>query len=376
MAARPDIETAVIGGGAVGLSIAAACARNGQETFLFERRSGLGQEITSRSSEVIHAGIYYPAGSLKASACLAGRRRLYDFAADSGVKFARTGKLIVATSQSEIETLRGLRAKAIANGVDDLVWLDAADARALEPEVACAAALLSPSTGIIDSHGLMVALEGLFLGHAGSVILNTELIDVRYEAGSAFTLKFMTAGEEATLTAGTLIVAAGLGMAGLRSFLPRATSYEPPIVSFAKGHYYSLQGKAPFRHLVYPVPVNGGLGTHLTLDLQGRARFGPDVQWLDRIDYAFDDPEGRRKQEFETSIRRYWPALPPGALEQDYTGIRPKISRPGEPARDFEIHGPERHGVERMVTLYGIESPGLTSCLALADHCLAQLTRS
>ncbi len=373
MTELPDIETAVIGGGAVGLSIAVACARYGQETYLFERRAGLGQDMTSRSSEVIHAGIYYPAGSLKAAMCVAGRRRLYEFAAENAIGCKRTGKLIVATAQSEVAMLRALGDRAVANGVADLSWLEPPEARAIEPDLACEAALLSPSTGIIDSHGLVQALEGQFLARGGSVVLNSELAAVRCVPDNAFKLRFETAGNEATLTARNLIVAAGLGMAELGTALPRAGSYVPPLTSFAKGHYFSLQCQSPFRHLIYPVPVDGGLGTHLTLDLQGRARFGPNVEWIDRIEYDFDDADGRRKQDFEVSIRRYWPGLPSGVLAPDYTGIRPKLSRPSEPTRDFEVHGRIHHGIARMVTLYGIESPGLTSCLALADHCAAML---
>lgn len=332
-----DIETAVIGGGAIGLAIAFACAATGQETTVLERRSDIGQEVSSRSSEVIHGGIYYPKGSLKAATCVAGRKHLYEFAAQSGVPAKRVGKLIVATSPSEVPTLESIQAQGRANGVDDLRWLAAAEARALEPEVNSTAALLSPSTGIIDSHALMKSLEGHLQARGGSVVLNTELRRVHNCSDGSFELEVISGGQVSTLIARNLFVAGGLGMATLRTALPFANGYEPPRTRFAKGHYFTLQGRAPFQHLIYPVPVEGGLGTHLTLDLQGRGRFGPDVQWVDDVGYAFDDPEGYRKEEFDRSIRRYWPSLPEGALEPGYTGIRPKLSARGEQPADFKF---------------------------------------
>lgn len=373
MAHTPDIETAVIGGGVIGLAIAVACANKGQEAIVFERNTDVGREVSSRSSEVIHAGIYYPNGSLKSKACVCGRKRLYEFAERNGVPAKRIGKLVVATASAEIAVLQKFDSLARANGVEDLRWLTAADVQALEPEVACVAALLSPSTGIIDSHALMKALEGCLQAANGSVVLRSQLQSALCLPDGTFELEIASGSEISKLTARNLFVAGGLGMASLCDKLPFGNGYEPPKTRFAKGHYFTLHGRAPFQHLVYPVPVDGGLGTHLTLDLQGAARFGPDVQWIDRIDYTFDDPGGKRRADFEHAIRRYWPALPDGALEPGYTGIRPKISSKGEPPADFEIHGPERHGIPRMVALYGIESPGLTSCLALADLCLERL---
>ncbi len=373
MAHPPDIETAVIGGGVIGLAIAVACTNKGQEAVVFERNADVGREVTSRSSEVIHAGIYYPKGSLKAQACVAGRKRLYEFAGQNAVPAKRIGKLIVATASAEVALLQKFEGLAYANGVEDLRWLTAADARALEPEVACVAALFSPSTGIIDSHALMKALEGCLQAGNGSVVLRSQLQSALCLSDGTFELEIASGSEISKLTARNLFVAGGLGMASLRDKLPFGNGYEPPKTRFAKGHYFILQGRAPFQHLVYPVPVDGGLGTHLTLDLQGAARFGPDVQWIDRIDYTFDDPGGERRAAFEHAIRRYWPALPDGALEPGYTAVRPKISSKGEPPADFEIHGPEKHGIPRMVALYGIESPGLTSCLALADYCVERL---
>ncbi len=368
MTGSPDIETAVIGGGVIGLAIAAACAKSGQETVVFERRSAVGQEVSSRSSEVIHRGLYYPNGSLKAKFCVEGHRRIYQFAQENGVPTKRVGKLIVAASPAQIPTLKGIHALAQSNGVDDLEWLEQVEAHALEPAISCAAALYSPSTGIMDSHSFMQALEGHLLARGGTVVLNSELQSVEHAPHENFKLGISTGKEAAFVTARNLFVAAGLGMAQLGPMLPREGTYSPPTLHFAKGHYFGLQGRVPFQHLVYPVPVDGGLGTHLTLDLQGRARFGPDVLWTDHIDYAFRDPEERIRCDFEMAIRQYWPGLPDGALRAGDTGIRPKISGKGQPAGDFEIHGAKHHGIERMVALYGIESPGLTSSLAIADH--------
>jgi L-2-hydroxyglutarate oxidase LhgO len=370
----PDIETVVIGGGAIGLAIASACAAGGQDTAVIERHGAVGQEVSSRSSEVIHAGLYYPLGSLKALACVAGRRRLYDFAAENGVSAKRLGKLVVATSVEELPALKGIESRARKNGVEDVRWLSASEALAMEPDVNCVAALYSPSTGIIDSHDLMKSFEGRLQARNGTVIFKTELRNVLCRADGVFELELASGDGLSKLTARNLYVAGGLGMATLRDVLPRANGYEAPEVCFAKGHYFALRGRSPFRRLIYPVPVPGGLGTHLTLDLQGRARFGPDVQWIDRVDYAFDDPDGKRRAEFESSIRRYWPGLPDGVLEPDYTGVRPKISVKGGESPDFAIHGRKDHGIARMVTLYGIESPGLTSSLAIADCCLSIMT--
>ncbi len=368
-----DVETAVIGGGVIGLAIAAALSESSREVLVLERNDGIGQETSSRSSEVIHAGIYYPKGSLKARLCVEGKERLYRFAMQNGVDTHRTGKLIVATSDAEVAKLHGILAAAQANGVADLKVLSAADASALESEVNCVAALLSPSTGIVDSHGLMLVFEGHLSSRGGSVVLQTRVEGIDLLMDGTFALRTISGGEESTITARYLIGAAGHGMAHLRDVLPRSPAYLPPQCHLAKGHYFTLRGRTPFRHLIYPVPVDGGLGTHLTLDLQGRARFGPDVNWCEQIEYAFHDPDGTLKADFETSIRRYWPGLPDGAIEQGYTGIRPKITPKGEPAGDFVIHGPRNHGIANMVVLYGIESPGLTSSLAIADYVTAML---
>lgn len=371
-----DIETTVIGGGVVGLSIAMAAARAGQEVVVLERNASIGQEVSSRSSEVIHAGLYYPQNSKKAEFCVSGRHKLYRFAEEHGVAARRIGKLVVATSEAELAVLMELRERAQRNGVDDLKFLNPVDVRALEPELFCFAALLSPSSGIVDSHGLMQALYGCMQAGGGSVVLNTSVSGVRRLPGGQFEVQFSSAGSEAAITTRNLFVAAGLGMVDLGSRLPRAEGYQPPRIHFAKGHYFGLTGRAPFQRLVYPVPVEGGLGTHLTLDLQGRVRFGPDVKWVDEIDYSFDDTDGALSRCFEHDIRKYWPALPKGALQPAYTGIRPKISGQCEPSRDFEIHGTNEHGIPRMIVLYGIESPGLTSCLAIGEYCCKLLAHS
>lgn len=370
----PDLETVVIGGGVIGLAIAAECANAGQETYVIERNGAIGQEVSSRSSEVIHAGLYYPAQSLKARLCVEGRERLYAYARERNVAFRRLGKLVVATSPAEVATLDKIAERAKVNGVDDVRLVNVADMHALEPEVSGVKGLFSPSTGIIDSHGLMQALETDLTDRGGSVVLETAVRNVTCRAEDLFEIETSTGAEVTKVTARNVFVAAGLGMGKLASLLPHASSYMPPPLYFAKGHYFALRGKGSFEHLIYPVPVEGGLGTHLTLDLDGNVRFGPDVQWIDHIDHAFDEQDGLRLREFEQSIRRYWPNLPTGALTPGYTGIRPKTSRQGEPARDFEIHGPKEHGIPGLVALYGIESPGLTSSLAIAKYC-AMLAR-
>jgi L-2-hydroxyglutarate oxidase LhgO len=365
-----DVETVVIGAGVVGLAVARALAERGQEVVVLERHGRIGAEISSRNSEVIHAGLYYPTGSLRARLCVAGKERLYAFAAENGVAARRCGKLLVATSEAELGKLDAIARTADANGVHDLVRLSAAETRALEPEVRCVAALLSPSTGVLDSHGLMTALEGHLTSRGGSVVLETRVDDIGRDAAGSFVLETTSGGETARFTAHRLVIAAGLGASRLAAALwPDGVAYRPPATHPAKGHYFSLSGRAPFRHLVYPMPDGAWLGVHLTLDIAGQAKFGPDLEWTGgRIDYGFEDADGARAVRFYEEVRRYWPGLPDGALQQGYTGIRPKLYRAGEPAADFAIHGPETHGLPRIVALYGIESPGLTSALAIGDE--------
>lgn len=371
----PDVQTVVVGGGVVGLAAARALALSGHEVLLLERHDGIGRETSSRSSEVIHAGLYYPPGSLRARLCVEGKERLYAFAREAGVPHRICGKLVVAAGEGEQARLDALAANATASGVDDLVRLDAREAKALEPELACAAALLSPSTGVIDSHALLVALDGHLRTLGGDVVLN-HAVDAIATEGDAFRLSLMsTDGQASAITARNLVLAGGLGATRLGRMLSYGAGYHVPQTYPARGHYYALSGQAPFRHLVYPMPGEGWLGVHLTIDVAGRAKFGPDLEWQEgggsaetAPRYDFDGRSGHRLAQFESEIRRYWPALPEGALEPSYVGVRPKIYRPGEPVPDFAIHGARAHGIERLVALYGIESPGLTSSLAIGEH--------
>lgn len=373
----PDIETVVIGAGVIGLAIARALANTGHEVMVLERHDGIGRETSGRSSEVIHAGLYYPPGSLRAKLCTAGRDLLYAFAQENGVPHVRYGKLVVATGENELPRLDALSRTAEANGVTDVVRLGEADVRALEPEIAAIAALFSPSTGVIDSHALMVALEGHLRGGGGDVVLNTEVQSLSVKGDGLFEIEALSAGQPMTLAARNLVIASGLGATKLGRMLVAGYRYQPPETYPARGHYYVLEGRVPFRHLVYPLPEAAWLGLHLTLDVAGRAKFGPDLEWCDCAgaaeDTSFDGQDGARRVRFEREIRRYWPGLTDGALAPGYVGIRPKIYRSGEPAADFAIHGEREHGVPRLVALYGIESPGLTSSLAIGDHVAALL---
>lgn len=365
-----DIETVVIGAGVIGLAIGRACAEAGRDVMVLERHSRIGAETSSRNSEVIHAGIYYPPGSMRARLCVEGRRLLYEFAAQHAVPAKRCGKLVVATEAADMATLDRISASAAAAGVSDVRRLTREEARELEPEVACTAAVYSPSTGIIDVHALMLALEGLIGARSGQVVLNTAVTDLSVTPSGDFAIATEGVGGSTTITARNLVIAAGLESQRLSAPLHAKTAgsaYEPPKQYLAKAHYFVLAVRAPFTHLVYPVPAQGGLGIHLTLDMAGQARFGPDLTWVNCVDYTFEDDNGQRRLAFTTAIRRYWPALPEGALHPGYTGIRPKIHAPGTPTADFAIHGPAEHGIPRLVCLHGIESPGLTASLAIAE---------
>lgn len=370
----PDVETVVVGAGVVGLAIAKALVQAGHEVVVLERHGGVGQETSSRSSEVIHAGLYYPPGSLKARFCVEGRDPLYTFARENGVAHARLGKLVVATRPDEIAALDQLAHTARTNGVTDVARLTSEEVRAREPEVAAAAGLYSPSTGVIDSHALMVALEGHIKAGAGSVVLATRVAglavrpDGDFEIATESGLGDERSGERGTLTARNLVLAAGLGASDLGALIGGRSGYRPPQTYPARGHYYALEGAAPFRHLVYPMPSRGWLGIHLTLDVTGRAKFGPDLEWVDEPSYLFDEGEGARRARFVAEIRRYWPGLPSEKLHPAYVGVRPKIYREHEAAPDFAIHTAREHGLDRLVALYGIESPGLTSALAIGAH--------
>lgn len=358
------VDCVVIGAGVVGLAVARALALQGREVIVLEAADAIGTGTSSRNSEVIHAGIYYPAGSWKAQLCVQGRDQLYAYCAERGVAHRRCGKLIVATAPSQIATLQGIQDKAAANGVHDLQWLSREEAQALEPALECVGALLSPSTGIIDSHGLMLALQG-DLEHAGGVVaLNSPLAQAECAQGAIV----LDAVDGTRLQARTVVNAAGLQAPALAARFRGLPAVQVPEAHYAKGSYFALAGRAPFRHLVYPVPEAAGLGVHLTLDLGGQAKFGPDVQWVaDPHDLVVDATRG---DAFYAEVRRYWPALQDGVLVPGYAGMRPKISGPAQPAADFRIDGPAVHGVPGLVNLFGIESPGLTSCLAIADQVL------
>ena len=355
------VDAVVVGAGVVGLAVARALALEGREVLVLEAAAAIGTGTSSRNSEVIHAGIYYPAGSLKARLCVDGRSLLYRYCAEHGVGHRRCGKLIVATDASQLAALQSIVARGRANGVADLRLLDRAEALALEPALHCEGAVLSPATGIVDSHALMLALQG-DLEHAGGMVaLHAAVAGARPEAGGWA----VETADGTVLQAAAVVNAAGLQAPALaRSFVGIAAQHVPPSY-FAKGSYFVLAGRAPFSRLIYPVPEAAGLGVHLTLDLGGQARFGPDVQWVDGPDDLVVDPA--RGAAFEAEVRKYWPALPAGALVPGYAGIRPKIQAPGAPASDFVIQGPAEHGCSGLVNLFGIESPGLTSALAIAE---------
>lgn len=365
------IDALVIGAGVVGLAVGRALAAQGLETIVVDRAGAIGTETSARNSEVVHAGLYHPTGSRKARLCVEGRRRLYAFCESHGIDQRRCGKLVVATEAAQRPALERLAAQARANGVDDLRLLERDEARALEPALECVAALWSPSTGLVDSHGLMLALQGGLESSGGAVALHTPVEAVRPGADG----HLVRLGGEAPceLLATRVVNAAGLWAPAVARRC--AGSPAPPVQRYAKGSYFALAAKAPFTHLVYPVPHDGGLGVHLTLDLGGRARFGPDVEWLaatdpEALDYRVDPARGAA---FAADIRRYWPGLPEGALQPDYAGVRPKLHGPGEPAADFVMQGPREHGIAGLVHLFGIESPGLTASLALADEVVAAL---
>ena len=357
------VDCVVIGAGVVGLAVARSLAMGGREVLVLEAEDAIGKGTSSRNSEVIHAGLYYEPGSAKARLCVAGRQRLYAYCEARGVGHRRCGKLVVATDREQVPVLEKIAATARANGVDDVRPLTAAEAMAMEPAVSCVAALLSPSTGIVDSHGLMLALQG-DIEEAGGVVACRSPVLRGYCGHDAIHLE-VGAGGTSALAAQVVINSAGLHAQHLSHRIEGIPSASIPPTVYAKGSYYVLQGKAPFQHLIYPVPITGGLGVHLTLDLAGQARFGPDVEWVEELDY---DVDPARADSFYGVIRRYWPGLPQGALHPGYAGIRPKLSGPGAAAADFLIQGPEAHGVRGLVNLYGIESPGLTASLAIAER--------
>jgi L-2-hydroxyglutarate oxidase LhgO len=362
------LDAVVIGAGVVGLAVARALALSGREVVIVEAEDAIGTHTSSRNSEVIHAGIYYPQGSLKALTCVAGKELLYSYCESHGVPHRRCGKLIVATDELQMEELSNIKRKAHANEVTDVHFISKEKALALEPELRCVGALHSPSTGIIDSHALMLAYLGDAEQHGAMLALKSFVAGGDVDSDG---IVVHVGGEEAmSVKAKILVNSAGLRAPSVARTLEGYRAELAPKEYYAKGNYYSLARKNPFSRLIYPVPEPGGLGVHVTLDLAGQARFGPDVEWVDRIGYAVDP---KRAERFYAAIRRYWPGLPDGSLLPGYAGIRPKTAGPGEPAPDFHIQGPGEHGIPGLVHLFGIESPGLTASLALAGAVLREL---
>lgn len=355
-------DVVVVGAGVIGLAVARALALRGREVLIVEAAESFGTGISSRHSEVIHAGIYYPRGSLKAQFCVRGREQLYDFCERFDIPHRRCGKLIVATSAEQLLDLETIHSVAATNGVQ-LQWLDRDEARTLEPDIVCEAALFSPVTGIIDSHAYMLALLADAERHGANIVYRSRVAAMWLESASA--LLAINDDERPTLRARTVVNCAGLHAAPLAASIEGFPSEWIPRTYYARGHYFALAGRANFQHLVYPIPEPGGLGVHLTLDLAGQARFGPDVEWIEALDYGVNI---ERAERFYAAIRRFWPQLADGQLVPAYAGVRPKLSGPGEPAADFRIDGPGHHGVPTIINLFGIESPGLTSSLAIGDH--------
>lgn len=360
-----EVDCVVVGAGAVGLAVARALAQAGREVIILEAAEGIGTETSSRNSEVIHAGIYYPANSLMARFCVSGRRKLYPYCREKGVPHRNCGKLIVATSAQEDAMLAGIKQRAEANGVEGMRVLTREETIEMEPALRCTSALLSPMTGIIDSRSYMLALQG-DAENAGAItvffspVLGGRARDrwIEVDVGGA---------DPMTLRCRLMVNSAGLHAPKLARGIVGMPPERIPTEYFAKGNYFSMAGRSPFSRLIYPVPVPGGLGVHLTIDLGGQARFGPDVEWIDTIEYSVDPG---RSDGFYDAVRRYWPGLKDGALQPGYAGIRPKIVPKGAPAQDFVVQGPQTHGVPGLINLFGIESPGLTASLAIADHVL------
>jgi len=360
-----EVQTIVVGAGVVGLAIARALALSGREVIVVEETDAIGTGISSRNSEVIHAGIYYPKGSLKARFCVAGKQALYEYCRTRNIEHNRIGKLIVATEDSEVPALDGIKRRAEANGVADLRFVDGTELRELEPNIRVSGALFSPSTGLVDSHALMLSFKGEAEAAGAMVAFSSPVVGGRVEDGRFI----VSCGGDADMDVACreLVIAAGLDAQGMARKITSIPPESIPPLYYAKGSYFVISGKSPFNHLIYPVPVPGGLGTHSTLDLGGQTKFGPDVEWVEKPDY---DVDPARAETFYEAIRRYWPDLPDGALQPGYVGIRPKLAGPdaGKYEQDFVIQDAIEHGIPGLVCLYGIESPGLTSSLAIAAH--------
>ncbi len=360
-----EVDCIVVGAGVVGLAVARALALAGREVIVLDAAEGIGTETSSRNSEVIHAGIYYPANSLMARFCVAGRRALYAYCAEKGIPHRNCGKLIAATNAEEDAMLAGIQRRAEVNGVEGMRILSTAEAVALEPNLHCTSALLSPATGIIDSHNFMLALQGDAENAGAICVFLSPVTGARVVRGG--TEVHVGGSEPMHLRCRLLVNSAGLHAPDLARRIDGMPQDRVPTAYYAKGNYFTLSGRSPFSRLIYPVPVPGGLGVHLTVDLGGQARFGPDVEWLDTIDYTVNPA---RADSFYAAVRKYWPDLKDGALQPGYAGIRPKTVPPGKPGQDFVVQGPQTHGVPGLINLFGIESPGLTASLALADHVL------
>lgn len=356
-------DTAVIGAGVIGLAMARALALAGREVVVLEASAAIGQGISARSSEVVHAGLHYPPGSMKARCCVRGKELLYAYCKTRGVPHRRIGKLIVAAGEAQVPRLAGIRDNAAASGVHDLELIDPHQVARMEPQVRADAALWSPSSGIIDSHALMLALQADLEAAGGTVALNSRVVGGHARAkGCRLRVR---SGGESTLEASLVINSAGLGAASVAAGFEGLSGYFIPEIYFVKGHYFGYRGSSPFKHLVYPLPDPDGLGVHATLDLAGALRFGPDSEYCERADYRFDE---RRKARFAESVGRWYPGLEAGRLQPGYVGVRPKLAGPGAGFADFQISGPEDHGIPGLINLFGIESPGLTACLALAQE--------
>lgn len=364
-----DVDCVVLGAGVCGLAIARELAISGHDVLIVDQAEAIGTATSSRNSEIIHAGLYYAPGSLKARTCVQGKALLYAYCQERGINHQRIGKLIVASNAAETAQLDAIMQRARANGVTDLTRIDGQHVRRLEPELSAHSALVSPSTGIIDSHALMLTLLGDAENCGAHCVFHTPFCRGRRLSDGNFQLEF---GGDAPqrLTARTVVNATGLHAPDVARQISNTPHDDIPAARYCKGSYFTLAGRAPFQLLIYPVPDEAGLGIHMTRDLGGQARFGPDTEWVDAIDYRLD---ATRVDRFYSAIRRYWPDLPDNALQPGYTGIRPKITGPDMPAADFMIHGPADHGVDGLVHLFGIESPGLTACLALARHVSAML---
>lgn len=364
-----DIDCVVLGAGVIGLAIARELAQAGHEVLLVDAAETIGTGTSSRNSEVIHAGIYYPQDSLKARLCVKGKAMLYQYCQERGIAHKRLGKLIVAATPEQTRRLAAIAQRARLNGVDDLYQIDGAQAAQLEPALVCDGALVSPSTGIVDSHGLMLALQGDAENAGTQCVFMTPFREGRVLGNGEFLLSFDGA-EPMDLTARNVINSTGLSAPDVARRLAGQPQGQVPQAYYCKGSYFTLAGRSPFSRLIYPMPDNAGLGIHLTLDLGGQAKFGPDTEWVDGENYDIDPC---RAESFYAAVRQYWPDMPDAALQPGYTGIRPKIVGPGEPAADFRIAGPASHGVRGLVNLFGIESPGLTACLAIARAARAAL---